>query len=134
MSHDNKKQCINAFLINYKPTPICCCNSAILLARIASSSSSAILKMRFHHVFSEIHMSTVNLGSSPGKNEGGPNSTRQQVNPRWGSHRDVCQRSCSLAIHSLVKTRVWMSGACPGFLKGGGSNISWFPKKKVIRF
>ena len=25
-------------------------------------------------------------------------------------------------------------GACPGFLKGGGSNISWFPKKKVIRF
>ena len=27
------------------------------------------------------------------------------------------------------------SGACPGFLKGGGgSNISWFPKKKVIRF
>ena len=27
-------------------------------------------------------MSTVNLGSSPEKNEGGPNSTRQLVNPR----------------------------------------------------
>ena len=22
-----------------------------------------------------------------------------------------------------------MPGACPGFLKGGGSNISWFPKE-----
>ena len=31
-------------------------------------------------------------------------------------------------------TDIWFTGACPGFLKGGGSNISWFPKKKVIRF
>ena len=23
------------------------------------------------------------------------------------------------------------SGACPGFLKGGGSTIFWFPKKKA---
>ena len=25
-------------------------------------------------------------------------------------------------------------GACPGFLKGGGSNISWFPKKRSSDF
>ena len=23
----------------------------------------------------------------------------------------------------------YITGACPGFLKGGGSNIYWFPKK-----
>ena len=27
-----------------------------------------------------------------------------------------------------------MSGACPGFLKGGGSNIYWFPKKRSSDF
>ena len=27
-----------------------------------------------------------------------------------------------------------MAGACPGFLKGGGSNISWFPKKRSSDF
>ena len=27
-----------------------------------------------------------------------------------------------------------MPGACPGFLKGGGSNISWFPKKRSSDF
>ena len=27
-----------------------------------------------------------------------------------------------------------LSGACPGFLKGGGSNISWFPKKRSSDF
>ena len=26
------------------------------------------------------------------------------------------------------------SGVCPGFLKGGGSNISWFPKKRSSDF
>ena len=26
------------------------------------------------------------------------------------------------------------TGACPGFLKGGGSNISWFPKKRSSDF
>ena len=25
---------------------------------------------------------------------------------------------------------IYDTGACPGFLKGGGSNISWFNKKK----
>ena len=37
------------------------------------------------------------------------------------------------SISLYIKDRYYNSGACPGFLKGG-SNISWFPKKKVIRF
>ena len=38
----------------------------------------------------------------------------------------------------LIKRRlrkdVPVTGACPGFLKGGGSNISWFPKKRSSDF
>ena len=28
-----------------------------------------------------------------------------------------------------VSVLIQVAGACPGFLKGGGSNIFWFPKK-----
>ena len=38
------------------------------------------------------------------------------------------------AIAVMITGQIYIARACPGFLKGGGSNISWFPKKKVIRF
>ena len=36
--------------------------------------------------------------------------------------------------HVFVLCSNGKTGACPGFLKGGGSNISWFPKKRSSDF
>ena len=35
---------------------------------------------------------------------------------------------------TLIAPSCFSSGACPGFLKGGGSNISWFPEKRSSDF
>ena len=35
---------------------------------------------------------------------------------------------------STNQNKITKPGACPGFLKGGGSNISWFPKKRSSDF
>ena len=53
-------------------------------------------------------------------------------------HENLCIAYKHLYLNKIhpiyVPQGFCMSGACPGFLKGGGSNISWFPKKRSSDF
>ena len=46
---------------------------------------------------------------------------------------DVIFMNILLNLKCYIKQCPLISGACPGFLKGG-SNISWFPKKRSSDF